>query len=179
MPLVTLFLVTLNALVYALELESGGMSVCADWGFTPAHASLGTAVSSMFLHDPSSLLHLGGNLVFLVVFGAIIERELGGLRFAALYAVAGLGGAAVHYLVDPTSATALVGCSGCLFGLIAFSVSINRRLVGFALAFGAVNVWYALGGGGGYVSFGAHIGGLLVGTVCALAQTVVGEERFA
>jgi membrane associated rhomboid family serine protease len=179
MPLVTLLLVTLNAAVYALELSSGGMPMCEKFGLVPAHPGLGTLLTYSFLHDPQTLMHLGCNMAFLAVFGTVVERAIGGARFLCLYALAAVAGGLLHGAVDPTATEALVGASGSIFGLIAFSVSINRRLVGFALAFGAINVWYALAGTGGSISFGAHIGGLLVGTVCALVQTIVGKERFA
>lgn len=177
-PVTALLALSLVA-VFGLELAGGGMAVCDAYGLVPARPSFEAALSSLFLHDPDSLFHLGGNLVFLVIFGGIVERALGSSAFAGLYLAAGLGGAALHIIVNPHATEALVGCSGALCGLIAFSVVIDRRFVGFVIAFAAVNIWYALAGTGGAISFGDHIGGLFIGVVCALAQRFIGEERFA
>jgi membrane associated rhomboid family serine protease len=134
----------------------------------------------MFLH--ANLTHLVGNLVFLATFGAIAENELGSVRFTALYFAAGVCGALLHVTVDPYANNAMVGCSGCLFGLIALVAARRPRFLGFALAFGAVEVWHALSGGETSVSFGAHLGGLAAGVLFAMimrATSCVQEERFA
>lgn len=154
--------------VYGLELALGGASVCASYGFDPAHPTFGAALSSLFLHDPDSLLHLGGNLVFLVVFGSVVEKELGGFRFLALYFAAGLGGAALHGFVSYGSTTPLVGASGALCGLLAVAGALRPRLLGFVVAFIGLNVWHAFTGADGTVSFAAHIGGFVVGAVAAI-----------
>jgi membrane associated rhomboid family serine protease len=73
-PATALLAAALTA-TYGLELAAGGDAVCAAWGLTPARATLATAVTSLFLHDPSTLWHLAGNLAFLVVFGVIVERN--------------------------------------------------------------------------------------------------------
>lgn len=153
---------------YVFELASGGHSVCAAHGFVPAHPTFETALSSLFLHDPESLLHLGCNLVFLVVLGSIVEKELGSIRFLALYFAAGLGGAGLHSFVNYGSTTPLVGASASLFGLLAVAGVLRPRLLGFVVAFAGVNVWHALVGADGNVSFAAHIGGFAVGAGTAL-----------
>jgi membrane associated rhomboid family serine protease len=126
MPLVTLLLVALNIAAYALELQSGGMAVCEAYGLVPAHPSFETALSSLFLHDPSSLLHLGGNMAFLAVFGTIVEGALGHVRFGGLYVAAGLSGCALHVIVGPSSTDPLVGASGAIFGLLAVAAVLRR-----------------------------------------------------
>lgn len=173
-PMTALLAAALVA-VYGLERALGGDAVCASWGLVPAHPSAMTALSSTFLHDPNSLVHLGGNLVFLVVFGSIVERELGSLRFLGLYATAGLGGAAMHCLVNAGSSTPLVGASGCLFGLLAVAGALRPRLMGFAVAFAGVTIWQAFTGGSGNVSFGCHIGGFVVGVAVLGVMRVMGS----
>ena len=64
----------------------------------------------MFVHV--SVAHLCLNMLLLAVFGMLVERAVGSLRFTTIYYAAGLGGAALHALVDPT---AVVGASGCVF----------------------------------------------------------------
>ncbi len=173
---VTALLAALVAAAYSLELVFGGEASCDAYGLVPAHWSVGTAVSSLFLHDPHGWAHVGGNLVCLVVFGVIVERALGSLGFAALYAFAGLSGAAMHCLVNPEATDPLVGCSGALFGLMAVAGAIRPRLLGFVVAYAGLNVWYAFAGGAGNVSFGCHLGGLAAGAIVAMALRVVGSE---
>jgi membrane associated rhomboid family serine protease len=125
--------------------------------------AVGPLFSSLFLHDPSSLVHIAGNMAFLVLFGIIVEGALGHLGFLALYLLAGAAGALLHVAVGPTATEPLVGASGAIFGLIAVAGVLRPRLMGFVVAFVGLNVWHAFFGGDGNVSFGCHIGGFCVG----------------
>ena len=129
MPLVTLILVALNLAGFALELVDGGSAVCGAYGLVPRAFVHGGALepllTSMFLHDPSTWVHLGCNMAFLAVFGAVVESELGSLAFAALYVVAGVAGGLGHVLVDPSSAVPLVGASGAIFGVMAVAGAVR------------------------------------------------------
>jgi membrane associated rhomboid family serine protease len=175
---VTAFLAVAISGVYALELVLGGDRVCETYGLTPAHASVETVFSSLFLHDPHSLWHVGGNLAFLLVFGCIVERAIGSLLFLALYVAAGVGGAVLHVLVDPSSTVALVGCSGALFGIMAVAGVLRPRLLGFVVAFAGINIWHALAGGTDEVSFGCHIGGFFVGAAVVGLMFAFGSEAL-
>ena len=150
---------------YAAELTGNRDATCAVLGFTPAHPSLQTALTSMWLHDPHNLFHLGGNLVFLIIFGAIVEKAIGGLRLLALFVAAGLAGAALHWSIDPSSMVPLVGASGAIYGLLAPAAILRPRMLGFVIAFVAINVWHAFVGADGSASFAAHIGGFAVGAL--------------
>ncbi len=164
--------------VYGLERVTDGQALCERFGLIPAHPSFKAALTSLFLHDPSSLSHVAGNLAFLVVFGLIVEPAIGSLRFASLFAAAGLGGAALHVFVDPSATTPLVGCSGALYGLLALAGVLRPRLLGFVFAFVGINVFHAIAGGAGTVSFGAHLGGFVVGAIVAVWMRVVGSEEL-
>jgi membrane associated rhomboid family serine protease len=163
---------------FCVEISLGGNSICETYGLVPSHPSFETALSAMFLHDPSSVFHLGGNLVFLVIFGSIVERALGSFRFLGLYAAAGLAGAALHCLVASGSSTPLVGASGALYGLLAVAAIVRPRLIGFAVMLTGLNVWYAFVGGAGSVSFGCHIGGFVVGALVAMFLRAVDSEAL-
>jgi membrane associated rhomboid family serine protease len=168
LPLVTLALAVAIVAVFAVELVDDGMGLCQRYGLVPAHPSFEAAITSLFVHDPSGALHVGGNLAFLIVFGVIVERSIGGL---GLFTVAGSAGAALHVLVDPGSTSPLVGCSGALFGVLAVAGVLRPRLLGFVVAFAAINVLHAFTGSDGAVSFGAHLGGFFAGfLVIALAR---------
>ncbi|KKL70793.1 hypothetical protein LCGC14_2101350 [marine sediment metagenome] len=170
-PLVTLGLILANLAVFGLELAQGGLDACYAYGLIPAQflasGELTPILSSLFLHDPGAFFHLGCNMAFLAVFGAVVEREIGSLRLLALYLAAGVAGALLHVAVDPSSTLPLVGASGAVFGLVAVAGIVRPPLLGFAIAFGAVEVWHAFTGGVGDVSFGCHIGGFVVGVVFA------------
>lgn len=178
MPLVTALLAASLVAVYGLELASGGEAFCSAHGLIPAHPSFETALTSMWLHDPVGLGHLGGNLAFLLLFGAIVELELGGLFLLGLFGAAGLGGAFFHVLVNPGATGALVGCSGALFGLMAVAGVLRPRLLGFVVAFVALNLWNAFTGGGENVSWSAHLGGFVVGAIVVVFMRVVGHEAL-
>jgi membrane associated rhomboid family serine protease len=177
--LATLLLAAALLGAYSLELTLGGDAVCQAYGLVPAHPTLNTAISSLFLHDPGNVFHIGGNLVFLLVFGSIVEREIGSLRFLGLFFAAGLGGATMHACVNQGSGTPLVGASGALFGLLALAGVLRPRLLGFVVAYAGWTIWQAFSGGDGSVSFGCHIGGFIVGAIVAVFIRVAGCELEA
>ena len=69
--------------------------------------------------------------------------------------------------MDPSATEPLVGASGAIFGLVAVAAALRPPLLGFAVAFGAVEVFHAFTGGAGTASFGCHIGGLCAGVLFA------------
>jgi membrane associated rhomboid family serine protease len=167
LPVVTLALTVAILVVFAVELVGDGQALCAAYGLIPTRPTFGTALSSLFLHDPTSWAHVIGNLVVLLVVGARVEQAIGALRFAALYIAGGLAGAALHIIVDPSSLSPLVGCSGALFAVLAFAaVLYGPAMLGFVAMLVATNVAHAFGLGApadAAVSFGAHIGGFTLG----------------
>ena len=66
-------------------------------------------LSSMFLHG--GWLHLGGNMLFLWIFGNNIEDRMGAVPYIAFYLVSGLAAAAAHIAVQPDSTIPVVGAS--------------------------------------------------------------------
>lgn len=182
MPLVTIALILANLAAYAFERASGGQAACDVYGLVPAYFVHGGALeplfTSMFLHDPSSLLHLGGNMVFLAVFGAIVESSLGGLPFLALYLLAGVAGGLFHVMVNPSAAEPLVGASGAIFGVLAVAGALRPRLLGFVVTFAGIEVWHAFTGAVGNVSFSCHIGGFVAGFVVVVFLRAVGSESM-
>lgn len=178
MPLVTLFLVALNLSAYALERAEGGMAFCEHFGLVPAHLELSQLFTYGFLHDPGTFLHLGCNMAFLVVFGAVVEEAIGGFQFVALYGLAAAAGGLLHAVVDPSSTEALVGASGAVFGVLAVAAALRPRLLGFAVAFVGVEIWHALAGGSTGVSFGCHLGGFFAGVVFAGLLRVTDSDAF-
>ena len=123
----TLALIALNVGVFLLEMARGGsedmqtlLRLGALW--LPAVVSGGQwyrLVAAMFLHFGP--LHLGMNMLALIIIGPWVERSLGWVRFVAVYFVTGIGSmAAVLGLMywGWTRMGVLVGASGAIMGLI-------------------------------------------------------------
>jgi membrane associated rhomboid family serine protease len=146
-----------------------------------------TLFTSMFLHG--SLLHLGGNMLFLWIFGNNIEDSMSPWRFALFYLLGGLVAVGAQVVADPSSTAPTVGASGAIaavlgayallyprarvitviFIIIFFTiVELPALLVlGFwiliQLFLGANDLLSPAVGGGGGVAYFAHIGGFLFG----------------
>lgn len=179
-PLFTLLLVAANVAAYSLELGAGGLPVCEAYGLVPrsfmSTGALSPLVTSLFLHDPGALTHIVGNMVFLALFGTLVEGRLGHLRFLALYLAAGVFGGLAHVLVAPSATDALVGASGAIFGVLAVAGALYPRLLGFVAAFAGLNIWNAFTGGSGNVSFGCHIGGFVIGFLAVVLLRATDSE---
>jgi membrane associated rhomboid family serine protease len=176
-------------------------NVCSAHGHGVPHepGTPFTVLSSMFMHG--GLLHIGGNMLFLWIFGNNVEDSMGPVKFLAFYLVGGVAALALQTVVDPNSTVPTVGASGAIaavlggyivlyprarvitviFIVIFFTiVEIPAMLVlGFWFleqAFlGAAGLTHAAGeSGGGGVAYFAHIGGFVFGllTIRALARRV-------
>ena len=170
-PVVTAALVAANIVAYVIEraaIATGG-DPCNAYGLVPAHFEFGTVFTSMFMHDPSNLVHIVGNMIALAFFGTMVERMLGSARFMLLYVAAGIGGALVHVIVDWAATTPLVGASGSILGVMAACAMLRPRALAFVASYFAFNLLalvlpdstFAMHG----VALGAHVGGFCVGAV--------------
>jgi Uncharacterized membrane protein (homolog of Drosophila rhomboid) len=121
-PYVTLTLIALNVLIFALTSEYFlFIRESAVEGFALTHSMLSAEpwrfVTHAFLHV--HLLHLAGNMLFLWIFGASLEGRLGHLKYIALYLFSGLTAALLHELVvgmnHPNQP--MIGASGAIMGL--------------------------------------------------------------
>ncbi|WP_016906931.1 rhomboid family intramembrane serine protease [Streptomyces xiaopingdaonensis] len=92
------------------------------WGVVPEalwHGGLRqflTPLSALFLHG--NWLHLLGNLLFLYVFGGMVEQRLGALPFALFYLCVGYAAMLCYAAAHAASAESLVGASGAISGLL-------------------------------------------------------------
>ncbi|AKT38063.1 rhomboid family intramembrane serine protease [Chondromyces crocatus] len=203
-PVVTYALIALNILtfVWMRALITAGyppQRLLTEYGLvplrllqTPLDASW-TVLTSMFMHDPSGWLHLGGNMLFLWIFGDNVEDALGRGRYLAFYLLAGLGAAAAQFFIDPASHIPMVGASGAISGVLAAYGSLYPRApvtVFFGLFFElpawivileyfAANLFNALGAiglRGGGVAFFAHLGGFVAG-LFLIRGFMIGRSR--
>jgi membrane associated rhomboid family serine protease len=141
---------------------------------------------SMFLHG--SLLHIGGNMLFLWVFGNNIEDRLGRFRFVIFYLLCGLVATYAQTLVAPSSGAPLIGASGAIAGVLGAYIVLYprarvRTLVFLFLiffldlpAYVLLGIWFLMqllqGVGpaqsGGGVAYMAHVGGFIAGMLLLL-----------
>ena len=144
-PFATVGIVVACALVFAYELTLRGQQLDAfieHWGAVPRivlgalsgdplvpRAALITLITSQLLH--AGFLHIGGNMVFLWVFGRAVEDRLGSLPFLAFYVLAGAFAALVQCLSEgPRSTVPLIGASGAIAGVLGlYLVSYPRAWV--------------------------------------------------
>jgi len=144
-----------------------------------------TIFTSMFTH--AGLLHLGGNMLFLWIFGNNVEDSMGPVRFLVFYLLAGIAALAGQIAIDPNSTTPTLGASGAVAGVLGGYILMYPRarvltliflfifftfielpaflflFIWFAqqAIFGAIDLTNPTGGGG--VAYFAHIGGFVFG----------------
>jgi len=137
---------------------------------------------SMFLHG--SLLHLGGNMLFLWIFGNNIEDRMGLGGYVGFYLLAGLVASAAHILVQPDSTIPVVGASGAIagvmgaYGVLFPNVKIRSLIIliilvlfrdipaKWWLGFWFVTQFFTNPNEG--VAWVAHVGGFVFGALVAL-----------
>ncbi len=125
-----------------------------------------------FLHYGAT--HLLLNMWALYIVGPPLEMWLGRLRFGALYALSGLGGSVLAYLLSPLN-TATAGASGAVFGLFGATFVVGKRLaldVRWVVAVIVINLVFTFvipAVSSQLISWQAHVGGLVTGGLVAAA----------
>lgn len=196
-PYVTYALIALNAIVFLsyfglFESEARLGEFFDRWALTPSRLMSGeglvTVLTSMFLHG--GLLHIGGNMLFLWIFGDNLEDAFGHLKFLGFYLVCGVAAALAQVLPDPGSSVPMVGASGAIAGVMgAYLLLFPRARVDVVViivifirmfvlpAWVMLGLWFgiqALSGyananvGEGGVAYLAHVGGFVAGVALAL-----------
>lgn len=94
------------------------------WGLKPADISLATLITSQFLHG--DVMHLLGNMFFLVMCGFAVEAALGHRLFLVFYLLTGMAGDLMHSLFNPGDMTPLIGASGAISGVMAMYLGVFR-----------------------------------------------------
>jgi membrane associated rhomboid family serine protease len=217
-PIVTVALIAINVIVYFVfehglwGLGQTGNEVVVEYGAIPSEITNGqnlpgpgdqapfwlTIWTSMFLHG--SLIHLGGNMLFLWVFGNNIEDAMNRLVFVAFYLLGGLAALGLQVAMDPNSVVPTVGASGAIAAVLGAYARLYPRarvvtLIIIIIFFTVVTLpallvlglWFLLqllpafsdpvGSAGGGVAYFAHIGGFLFGVLAIkLFATNVHED---
>ncbi|MBA2760017.1 MAG: rhomboid family intramembrane serine protease [Chloroflexia bacterium] len=193
-PIVTWALIAINVLVFIYQFlmsEQELNQFFNDFGVIPRDISNGegylTLLTSMFLHG--GLLHVGGNMLFLWVFGDNVEDVMGHARYLIFYLLTGLGASAAQILINPDSTIPTIGASGAISGVLAayivcFPHGRIRTLItlGFFITSFMLPAWIMIGywivlqviqgslslgvsDDVGGVAWFAHIGGFVAGLV--------------
>jgi membrane associated rhomboid family serine protease len=212
-PKLTILLIIINVIVFFFEIAFTGQfweftnqraaELFFEWGAVPTcitgsnliitqgiqipcpdmpYISL---ISSTFLHG--GLMHLGGNMLFLWIFGDNIELKFGRAKFLGVYILWGIVAGLAHVAVDPTSSIPAVGASGAISGVLGAYLAIFPRarimtfmMLGFFWRMMHIQAkWFlpfwlifqnilpflisGFGVAGGGVAFMAHIGGFVIG----------------
>ncbi len=188
-PYVVIGLILINGIVLVItNYVLNPSDVFKDFGFVPSFHHFPTLFSSMFLH--AGFWHFFGNSWFLWMFGPRVEDAFGKALFVAAYLLCGLGGSALHYLLNSQSSVPCVGASGAISGIAgAYFILYPRSRFDLVIYFlrievktiqtftrGAVGAWIAEQTLLGLITkalpisstaFWAHIGGFLVGLLLA------------
>lgn len=181
-PVVTYALIAVNVLAFIAEMAVP--DVQRDFAlWPPAVAVYGEfyrLVTSVFLHYGPT--HLLLNMWALYVVGAALEVWLGRLRFTALYALSGLGGSVLVYLLSPLN-SATAGASGAVFGLFAATFVVAKRLtldVRWVAAVIVVNLIFTFvtpAISSHQISWQGHVGGMVTGAAITAAYVYAPRER--
>lgn len=154
-----------------------------------------TLLSSMFMHG--GLLHLGGNMLYLWIFGDNVEDRMGHLKYLIFYLLCGFLASATHIFFGPKSVIPSLGASGAIAGVLgAYLILFPRQGVrvfqfGFIAEvpaliviglWGLLQFWSGFGslskvGESGGVAFMAHVGGFVAGILLVFLFRNPAEPR--
>jgi membrane associated rhomboid family serine protease len=188
-PVVTYALIALNVLFFFVEL-TGGDAFINRWAFVPSRflanpgADFLTLFTSMFMH--AGWLHLGGNMLYLWIFGDNVEDRFGHVKYLIFYLVCGLAATFAQLAFSTGSNIPNLGASGAIAGvlgsyIVMFPQEQVKVLLGTTVS--SVSALIVIGGwivlqffsgvasitsaaaDTGGVAFMAHIGGFIAGVV--------------
>jgi membrane associated rhomboid family serine protease len=208
-PVVTYLLIAANVIVFLWMFslpESALESVVNNYAMIPAYFADGvslkdilTIFTSMFMH--AGLAHIGGNMIYLWIFGDNIEDRIGHFRYLMFYLVGGVVASLTHLFTNWGSELPTVGASGAIAAVLgAYLVLFPASRIATFIPLGyfsrltvvpaavVLGLWFvlqlfdgvlALGGADvGGVAVWAHIGGFVAGMVMVkLVPTEARQER--
>jgi membrane associated rhomboid family serine protease len=136
-------------------------------------------ITYAFLH--ADILHLGGNMLFLWVFGDNIEDAMGHLKYLIFYLACAAAGAFLHGVILPQSQQPLIGASGAIAGVVVAYMMLHPHVKLWVLAFMRIPLripayipialWIAFqvlmlfAQTDDQISWPAHVGGIIGGAI--------------
>ena len=198
-PVVTYVLIALNVLFFFVEL-SGGDPFIEHWSVVPRRllanpgSDFPTIFTSMFMH--AGWLHLGGNMLYLWIFGDNVEDSFGHLKFLIFYLLCGIAATLAQLAFSTGSNVPNLGASGAIAGVLGAYILLFPRgqvkvLMGRGVipmpALVVIGLWIVLqlvsGIGSittsaetGGVAYMAHIGGFLAGIILTFLLRATGTQ---
>jgi membrane associated rhomboid family serine protease len=188
-PLVTYALIALNVLFFFVEM-SGGDAFIGKWAFVPSRflanpsGDILTLFTSMFMHG--GWVHLGGNMLYLWIFGDNVEDRFGHIKFIIFYLLCGLAATFAQLAFSVGSNIPNLGASGAIAGVLGAYILLfpqgkvrvmQGQQVVQVSALIVIGLWIVLQlfsgigsitsatGDTGGVAYMAHIGGFVAGFV--------------
>jgi membrane associated rhomboid family serine protease len=200
LPFISYTLIAVNILVFLVELSSS-YTFIINWSFIPIRflsdplRDSATLLTSMFMHG--GWLHLGGNMLYLWVFGNNVEDRFGHLNFLVFYLVSGVAATFTQLWFNLDSRIPNLGASGAIAGVLgAYLLLFPRNWVTVLIirfvtrlpAFVVLGFWFILqffsGVGSiavtsdtGGVAYMAHLGGFVAGIILAILFRGVNPMR--
>jgi membrane associated rhomboid family serine protease len=199
-PFITVGLIALNVVAFLYELgqpsEGALQSFIQAWGVVPREYAVArdlaptiplpfwsTLFTSMFLH--SGWMHLGGNMLYLWIFGDNLEKVMGHARFLFFYLACGIAAGLAHIFFSGASNIPTVGASGAISGVLGGYLVLFPRnrirvltrggivalpaiaVLGFWIVIQLVSGMGSIGvrSDTGGVAYMAHVGGFVAGLV--------------
>ena len=199
-PVVTYVLIALNLLFFFVEL-SGGEPFIERWSVVPRRllanpgTDFPTVFTSMFMH--AGWLHLGGNMLYLWIFGDNVEDSFGHLKFLIFYLLCGIAATCAQLVFNVGSDVPNLGASGAIAGVLGayillfpkgkVSVLMGRAVIPMP-ALVVIGLWIVLqlvsGIGSvsntaqtGGVAYMAHIGGFVAGVILTFLLRATGTTQ--
>jgi membrane associated rhomboid family serine protease len=202
-PVINYLLIAANIFMFLWELSLGPdieralfavAFIPARFWYWPDLANIFTMFVSMFLHG--GWIHLGGNMLYLWIFGDNVEDRLGHGKYLFFYFICGIAATMAHAVMNPASRVPSIGASGAIAGvlggyivmfprarvttLIPIFVFITVReipavvVLGFwfvlQLFIGAASLGVAGAEEAGGVAYFAHIGGFVAGMLLVIVM---------
>jgi membrane associated rhomboid family serine protease len=191
-PVVTYALIALNFLVFFLELINGDPFI-EQWSFIPSRflanpvRDFVTLFTSMFMH--AGWFHIGGNMLYLWIFGDNVEDRFGHLPYLVFFLLCGMAATFAQLAFSMGSTIPSLGASGAIAGVLgAYIVLFPERRITVLFDYGGVGrvpaiivigLWFILqlfsGIGSiaattdaGGIAYMAHVGGFVIGVLLTL-----------
>ena len=140
-PIISYSIISICCLIYLFQAslsQNEEFFLIKNYGATPVLLINQTvsywysSISSMFLHG--GLMHLGGNLVYLWIFGDNVEDEFGKFKFIIFYILCGIGAVIAQILFNVESNIPMIGASGAIAGTLGAYIVLYSRAKIFVFA---------------------------------------------
>ncbi len=189
---VVINIIIINVLVFLAQIAFDGhtgwlTNRLALWHPRTGNFRFYELITHMFTH--AGWMHLLFNMYALWLFGSMLERNWGGVKFLIFYLICGLGAAVAQLYVVPSPVPA-VGASGAVMGLLAafaytypnvqffiipFPFAIRAKWI--VVAYAAIDLFGGISGGDGIAHF-AHLGGLATGFLLMIFWISKKKRRY-